>query len=191
MHESQGIDAVVESARAVIGEHGVTREALNRVLRELEDLASQNELWGSEHYPDPAEDEHQTRYLIREDADNGFALYLNVMRPGKRIPPHNHTTWACIAAVEGVENNTLYERTDGRTGAGPAQLRIVKEVAIQPGNGISLLPDDIHSVEIRGDTIIRHLHFYGRALETLSERLMFDLHAGIAKPMSVGVQTKR
>ena len=184
-------DALAENARSALARSGVTRDALRGILPALESLAAERHLWTAERFPDPEESERQARYLIREDPDGSFALYLNVMRPGKRIPPHNHTTWACIAAVWGTEHNTIYKRVDGGTGVGPARLRMVEEIALKPGRGIALLPDDIHAVEIRGESMIRHLHFYGRALETLTDRLTFDLEAGTAKPMPIGVQTRR
>lgn len=168
----------------------VTRERLDHVLEGLKDLASQTDWWSEAHYAGPVEGELQARHLIHEDSDGTYALYLNVMKPGKKIVPHNHTTWACIAAVEGTETNYLYERTDGGTQAGYAILKEVGVKRVGPGEGVALLADDIHAVHINDDTI-RHLHMYGLSLEQLDERLAFDIEAQNCAVMPIGVKTQR
>ncbi len=181
----------VESAKAVLAGKPLGRDTLATILARLEVLATIRHLWSETNYSSPEEDELQARYLISEEPDRSFAMYLNIMRPGKRIPPHNHTTWACVAAVEGCEHNYVYERLDDGSISSFARIRETSLVRVEPGRGIALMPNDIHSVEIKGDRVIRHLHFYGRALETLNERLTFDMDAQTCKPYTLAVRTRR
>ncbi|MBX9450624.1 MAG: cysteine dioxygenase family protein [Mesorhizobium sp.] len=184
------VSALRDKARELLPESAIERTNVEAVAAGLRELAADTTLWSEAEFPPPEGDEKQARYLIAQDDGQTYALYLNVMKPGKKIPPHNHTTWACVAAVDGVELNTLYRRIDGGTEAGHAELEPVREVAIAPGIAIGMMPEDIHSVFIPGDSVIRHLHFYGRALETLSQRLMFNMEDKTCRVMDVGVRTR-
>jgi predicted metal-dependent enzyme (double-stranded beta helix superfamily) len=169
----QAVDSLIRDVRAMLNAAPLDRALLARIRARILGLAARKDFWGESRYPAPPEGERQNRYLIGQEGPQGISLYLNVLRRGKNIPPHNHTTWACVAAVEGVEHNTLYDQLD-----------------IGPGDAIAMLPDDIHAVEIRDDAIIRHLHFYGRPLETLASRVTFDIAAGTCKIMEMAVKTK-
>ncbi|MCC6195128.1 MAG: cysteine dioxygenase family protein [Burkholderiales bacterium] len=188
---TQAVAATVDRVKSILAGRDLDRASLARVLDALKALAARPGIWNAADFPGPEDGVRQARYLIREDADRTYALYLNVMKRGNRTPVHNHTTWACIAAVEGAESNYLYERRDDRSRAGRAEVVETGKVVVRPGAGVALMPDDIHAVEIEDDDEIRHLHMYGRALETLTERLAFDLATGNCKVMDIGVKTRR
>jgi len=116
-------------------------------------------------------------YRLAEDLDGGHALYLSLGAPGKAQPPHDHTTWAIIAGVQGNERNEVYAR---ERSADPLRdvLTHVKRVEVQPGSSIVLGPADVHTIELVDDEPGAHLHFYGLALDRLHGRVVFESTAG-------------
>lgn len=181
----------VADAKAILAARSLSRDSLADIAGRLETLAAERHLWSESEFRAPTEAERQKRYLVSEQRDRTFALYLNAMCRGRRVPPHNHTTWACIAAVEGCEINHLYERLDDGSEPGKARLRESAQVRVEPGRSITLMPDDIHAVANAEAPVIRHLHFYGRALEVLDQRLVFDLAAGTCKIMVMEIPSTR
>ena len=123
-------------------------------------------------------------YRLSEDPDHRFALYASAGGPGKKVPPHNHTTWAIIAGVHGEERNVVYDRLDNGAQADKVQLReaTAKEKTLRSGDVIAYLPDDFHHIETpAGSGNALHLHFYGLSLEHLPDRVSVDMASGTAK----------
>jgi predicted metal-dependent enzyme (double-stranded beta helix superfamily) len=187
----QRVAELVADAKAILAEKPLSPNALTDIARKLEALAARSHLWSETEFRSPTEAERQKRYLVSEEPDRTFALYLSAMYRGRRVPPHNHTTWACIAAVDGCEINYLYDRLDDASEPGMARLRERTQVRVEPGRSIALMPDDIHAVANTESPVIRHIHFYGRALEVLDGRLVFDLAAGTCKPMVMEIASTR
>lgn len=178
----QQVQAALSDIQSLLGESPVTRERLAAVTARLEQLAQRQELFPVSDFPPPAPGQGvgaSTRYRLNPDDAPGVpALYLNSINPGKTTLPHNHTTWAAIVALSGQELNRVYRRSDDGSQEGRATLEQVREVVVQPGQSVSFLADDIHSIHVTGDTPTLHFHLYGQPLETLSGRIGIDLATG-------------
>jgi len=167
-------DAIVRIKAAHARAGAGTPEALQATAAILQSLAAQPALFSFAQFPLPAAGgSGSARYALHADSDQQFALYLNALLPGKTSVPHNHGTWAVIVAVQGEEENRIYA-------AAPGTGRIAeREVfSVKPGRPALYGPDDIHSIHVRGSEPALLFHLYGRALETLTDRLAFDLATG-------------
>src|SRR5207244_3244 len=96
-------------------------------------LAGKRELFPRADFPLPPEGERDRLYRLAEDPDQRFALYLNSGSPGKKTPPHNHTTWAVIVGIDGEEHNRVYERNPDHTEPGKGTVKIAREFTVAPG----------------------------------------------------------
>ena len=184
------VSATMDRIRGIEREHGVTRPALDAIKAEMLALAEQEPLFPSAEFPPPpAGQTGSKRYLLQEDPDGRFAIYMLALNPGNSTKPHDHTTWAVVTAVEGEELNRVYRRTDDGAAPGRAALVLEREVLVRPGTGIALMPEDIHSIHTDGTRPTRHLHVYGLALERLTERQGFDPDQGTVQPYNKAFMT--
>ena len=170
---ARAVEAFLAQARSLLlPGAGAPGDTLQAVADALVRLGQQRSLFPAAHFPVDAQRPAQV-YRLAEDADGGFALYLSAGLAGKAQPPHDHTTWAVIAGVEGNERNVLYRREKT---ADPARDALVHQrtVDVASGSAVVLLPDDVHTIELVDGQDGRHLHFYGRALELLDRRVVFE-----------------
>jgi len=168
--------------------NGVNRDSLKEVREVLLGLAAKQELFAEADFPSASGD--PLLYLLSEDEDDRFALYLSTGLPGRSSPPHNHTTWAVIVGIEGEEQNRIYERVDDGSEPGRGEVRMRDEFVVMKGTGICFMPDDIHSIHVVSEVPTRNFHMYGRSLEHLPERIQFDTEQGTYAvfPASPGIR---
>ncbi|AGW95327.1 sulfurtransferase [Ralstonia pickettii DTP0602] len=152
------------------------RETLQAVAGALERLGLQQDLFPQAHFPVTPDNPAQV-YRLAEDLDGRYALYVSAGLPGKAQPPHDHTIWAIIAGIRGSERNVFYRREPT---ANPARNKLVETGSsdVVAGTSVTLLPEDVHTIELTGSEHGLHLHFYGLALDRLNERVVFESTAG-------------
>jgi rhodanese-related sulfurtransferase/predicted metal-dependent enzyme (double-stranded beta helix superfamily) len=180
LHQERGraVRQLVAEARQ-IEKAGVNHSMLDKIGGLVAALASRAELFPQDEFPLGADG---GIYRLSEDPDNRFALYASAGGPGKKVPPHDHTTWAVIAGVHGAEHNVVYERLDNGSTPDRVHLRVAREKTLRRGDAISYLPADFHHIETpAGSGNALHLHFYGLSLEHLPDRVSVDMATGTAR----------
>ncbi|MEM7206585.1 MAG: cysteine dioxygenase family protein [Pseudomonadota bacterium] len=154
--------------------NGVDVETLRHAKRALMTLAEDAALFTHADFPLPADGEVERTYLIHEETDGTFALYVNSGIKGQSSPPHDHGgSWAIIVAVEGEEIHRLYTCDETSN-----TLTFANQIVVKPGCGVSLLPDGIHAIEAVAPEPLLHLHLYGRRFADQGTRRQFDLEKG-------------
>ena len=167
---SHAIRCTVEKIAAIEQSHGATEHALDLIKTELLKLADKRDWFDADEFPPPPEgaaDNSCIYRLTEDDRTHRRALYVQSVRSPLDVPAHDHGTWAVIVGVHGGELNRFYRRTaDGISQTGSH--------LVEPGTGVTLLPDDLHSIHIHDDDPVINFHMYGLGLEYLNDRQYFD-----------------
>jgi predicted metal-dependent enzyme (double-stranded beta helix superfamily) len=174
--------------RKIEATEGISRDSLKLIRNVLLSLAEKRDLFPESDFPSATGD--PLLYLLSEDDDHRFALYLSSGLPGRSSPPHNHTTWAVIAGIEGEEENRIYDRLDDGSEPGKGKVAVREKFVVREGNGICFMANDIHSIHVVSDVPTRNFHMYGLGIEHLPNRLQFDMEKGTCRvfPPSSGIR---
>lgn len=177
---------LVRGAAQRIGEildaGGVSRSSLDDVKSVLVGLTGRLDLFDETDFPGPGAGGRSKVHQLSEGETN--ALYIVCAPPGLKTPPHDHTTWAVIVGLEGEEKNTVYKRLDDGSVDGEAHIEHDDELTLRHGDGIALMPEDVHHIEAVSDVPTRHFHLYGVSFQRQVDRVMFDLDTGTTRSFS-------
>ena len=172
----QIIAEALHSVRAIEAKQGVTREALKAIRAVMIGVSSRADLFPEDEFALPTDGSGETFDVLSVDDDGRYELYLEVADKFVTTPPHDHTTWAVVTGIRGLELNKIYTGDGGPKGEAP--LKVDCEVEVKPGTGVCLMPDDFHSIHISPGQLNMHLHLYGLGFAHLQGRRMFDESTG-------------
>ena len=198
-HRLYEIALSVRHVREIECQNGITPDSLLKIRDTLVTLGLQKDLFMEDDFPLPQPDPDTGKparnilYLLSQDQDQRFSLYLSTENPGmdRTNKPHNHTAWAAIAGVLGEELNVLYNRTDDGKTPGKGTVDKSHEFMVTPGTGVALMPEDVHSLYLNGEPTMT-LHMYGTAMENMTSRVSF-IEDGTTeiRPVSPNIIDKR
>lgn len=175
---NRAVSETINNIRGALAD-GPTITSLEQAKPILMSLCAQTELFSRTDFPLPEAGETERTFLIHEDENGEYALYVNSGLPGQTYRPHDHGgSWAIVAAVSGREKHRLYRQRNGGpngNGNGKVSIEQVGEIDVQPGTAVSMLPEGIHSIHALGDEPLLHLHLYGRRFADQSTRTEYDL----------------
>jgi predicted metal-dependent enzyme (double-stranded beta helix superfamily) len=119
------------------GGHEIVRQSLEKLLKDEEFVAQYCSL--------DAEVGIRTVY---RDPETDFNVLVHVYDKGKSGPPHDHgTSWGVYGQAIGYTDMTMWDRTDGGTGVGRAELASTKDIRLKPGMAAKVEVGDIHSIQ--------------------------------------------
>ena len=127
-------------------------------------------------------------HVLHEEPDHTLLVFAAAWLPGRGAPPHNHGTWAVVTGVDGPERNILWDRVDDGSRPGYAKIRKREDGVFGPGDVLTLMPAEIHSVANESAQVTVSLHVYGYNLN-LTSRSEFDPERDLERPVLLSMQS--
>ena len=91
----------------------------------------------------------ESRYLYY---DGDVSITFDHMPEGKDIPPHDHGIWEALGVYSGQLSHTVYDRKDDGTRDGYAELVVIDDRMLNPGDmAIVAPPAEIHGFTAQTD----------------------------------------
>ena len=127
------------------------------------------------------------QYALYRAEDGSLCLFSLVIPPGSQTPIHDHLAWGLIGVYRGVQDETVYRRTDDGRDERHAELEVARQQTVGHGQFYALLPplDDIHYVKTVSDTPSISIHLLANDTACVT-RHRFDAATGIVTPFRSG-----
>jgi predicted metal-dependent enzyme (double-stranded beta helix superfamily) len=172
---------VIKQIRSILDEVGPSDEGLQRVTEKVRWLVAH-----SDEIVEPTSahgNGHERPGLkpVYID-DSGLTLADGIVVPEHPTPVHSHGTWGVVGVYRGRDRYQVWRRKDGGRGAGPADVELVEELVLGPGDVIAIPPppQDIHAQQgYQGETAREFVLFGENVLGRLPQ-LIFDPDRGRA-----------
>lgn len=132
------------------------------------------------------------QYALYRAEDGSLCLFSLVIPPGAQTPIHDHLAWGVIGVYRGVQDETVYRRTDDGRDGFKATLEVSRQQTVTHGQFYTLTPplDDIHYVKTVSDTPSISIHLLANDTACVT-RHRFDAKTGIVTPFRSGYSNAR
>jgi len=127
------------------------------------------------------------QYALYRAENGSLCLFSLVIPAGSQTPIHDHLAWGLIGVYRGIQDETVYRRTDDGRDESRASLEIARHQSVKHGQFYTLLPplDDIHYVKTVSDTPSISIHLLANDTACVT-RHRFDTVTGVVTPFRSG-----
>jgi predicted metal-dependent enzyme (double-stranded beta helix superfamily) len=178
------MDSVVETfisdVRLILAERGAgadgmqqLAERMRRLLREPAVRAAHAGVLDGGDAGGVYRDTGRRSELLYTD-ETGLTLVRSRFDPDEPTPIHSHSTWGVVGVYAGRDRHQAWKRCDAGTGAGHAQIELLEERVLVPGDVVLIPhpPQDIHAQQGEGEPAYEFVLFGRNAM--VIPRLIFD-----------------
>jgi 3-mercaptopropionate dioxygenase len=184
------IRALVEETRRLTSDISDTKQRVEALRPAFANLLASND-WLPKEYGEPDLKSGMGggigQYALYRAEDGSLCLFSLVIPRGSQTPIHDHLAWGLIGVYRGVQDETVYRRTDDGRDESKATLEIARQQTVKHGEFYTLLPplDDIHYVKTVSDTPSISIHLLANDTACVT-RHRFDAASGIVTPFRSG-----
>lgn len=178
MNENYTIDAFIGDVKRILAEDGENWAAFERIEEQMKVLV-QNPKYRDIDEEAAAGNVHSGRQSepLYED-DTGLILVRARFGPEAMTPIHSHGSWGIIGVLKGRDHYQVWKRNDDGDGPGEAEVELVEDMILEPGDTVILPPppQDIHAQQGHdGEPTYEFVLFGKNAMK--NPRLYFDPEA--------------
>ncbi|OKH41317.1 hypothetical protein NIES2101_34555 [Calothrix sp. HK-06] len=164
--ENPDFRSFVATVQEISNKSNHRSETLNEIEPYFSQLLSQQK-WLPKKFAEPNPNSQMGggigQWLLYRSQDRALTIFSLVIPPGSTTPVHDHLAWGLIGLYKGKQEETVYRRVDNGLREAHADLEIVEERQLQPGDFYHLLPPegDIHAVKTISETASVSIHLLG------------------------------
>jgi len=180
MNRSDTIATFIRYVQQILATDSMQEAPLERIAARMRELVAdpvirawQEEPIGNVHAGEPSPP-------IYQDA-SGLTLMHARFGPEAMTPVHNHNSWAIVGLYRGRDLYQRWRRVDAGSGAGNAQVELIEERVLEPGDVVIVPapPQDIHAQQGYEGEAAYELVLFGTN-PAGKPRLYFEVQQGCA-----------
>jgi predicted metal-dependent enzyme (double-stranded beta helix superfamily) len=173
------VQAFIDDVKQILAEHGDGDAGLARVADRMREMVHDPDLTRDDGAP-VGNVHHGRQSPPLYTDDTGLTLVRARFDPDHNTPIHNHFTWGVVGVYRGTDQYQVWRRLDDGDGAGYAEVEMVEEKVLKPGD-VEIIPhppQDIHAQQGAGEDTFEFVLFGTNAMT--GPRLYFDPEAKTA-----------